>query len=211
MKEELFQPKELKRQRVNDCLTEAVRLPLCIVQASAGMGKKTAVRDFLEETGTRYFWYSLKENEYDDEKIWKRITELMDQEVKKEMKEFLGTRFPKTSEERQNFIQQLSRSIRKETIIVFEDGCQENHSEEFSFLLEDIAEAELKRLHLIIICERMPGFRCGKLILDRKCNVIRKNILSFTEEEIGAYFKNNGINLSFKERQSINIQRDGQL
>lgn len=209
MKEELFQPKELKRQRVNDCLTEAVRLPLCIVQASAGMGKKTAVRDFLEETGTRYFWYSLKENEYDDEKIWKRITELMDQEVKKEMKEFLGTRFPKTSEERQNFIQQLSRSIRKETIIVFEDGCQENHSEEFSFLLEDIAEAELKRLHLIIICERMPGFRCGKLILDRKCNVIRKNILSFTEEEIGAYFKNNGINLSFKERKAIYQYTEG--
>lgn len=209
MKEELFRPKELKRQRVNDCLAEAVKLPLCIVQASAGMGKKTAVRDFLDETGTRYFWYSLKENEYDDEKIWKRITELLDREVKEEMKEFLGIRFPRTSEERQNFIHQLSRSIRKETIVVIEDGCQENHSEEFSFLLEDIAEAELEHLHMIIICERMPGFRCGKLILDRKCNVIRKNILSFTEEEIGAYFKNNGIDLSFKERKAIYQYTEG--
>lgn len=209
MKEELFRPKELKRQRVNDCLAEAVKLPLCIVQASAGMGKKTAVRDFLDETGTRYLWYSLKENEYDDEKIWKRITELLEQEVKEEMKEFLGIRFPKTSEERQNFIHQLSRSIRKETIVVIEDGGQENHSEEFSFLLEDIAEAELEHLHLVVICERMHGFRCGKLILDRKCNVIRKNILSFTEEEIGAYFKNNGIDLSFKERKAIYQYTEG--
>lgn len=209
MKEELFRPKELKRQRVNDCLVEAVKLPLCIVQASAGMGKKTAVRDFLEETEVRYFWYSLKENEYDDEKIWKRITELLDQEVKEEVKEFLGIRFPKTSEERQNFIHQLSRSVRKETIVVIEDGCQENHSEEFSCLLEDIAEAELEHFHIIIICEKMPGFRCGKLILDRKCNVIRKNILGFTEEEIGTYFKDNGIDLSFKERKAIYQYTEG--
>ncbi len=209
MREELFQPRELKRQRINECLAEAVKLPLCIVQASAGMGKKTAVRDFLEEAGVRYFWYSLKEDQCDDEWIWKRITEVLAQEVKEEVREFLGTCFPKTPQERQNFIHQLNRSVQKETIIVIENEYQDTHSEEFDFLLEDIAEAELEHLHIVLICQRLSGFRCGKLILDRKCTVIRKNILSFTEEEIGTYFKINGIDLPFKERKAIYQYTEG--
>lgn len=209
MKEDLFQPKELKRQRISDCLAEAVKVPLCIVQASAGMGKKTAVRDFLEETEAGYFWCSLKENGYDDEWIWRRITKLLEMKGKEGQKEFLGECFPQTPEERQNFIHQLSRSIKEETIVVIEDGYQDNHSEKFDLLLEDIAEAALKHLHIIVICQRLSGFRCGKLILDRKCNVIRKNILSFTEEEIGEYFKVNGIELSFKERKAIYQYTEG--
>lgn len=209
MKEELFQPKELKRQRITDCLTEAVKVPLCVVQASAGMGKKTAVRDFFEETGVRYFWYLLKENEYDDEWLGKRIAEVLDPEGEKDRREFLEIRFPQTSEERQEFINQLSQNIQEDLVVVIEDKYQSNHSEEFDLLLEDIAEAELEHLHIILICQKMSGFRCGKLILNRKCNVIRKNVLSFTEEEIGAYFRINGIDLSFKERKAIYQYTEG--
>lgn len=209
MKEELFQPKELKRQRITDCLTEAVKVPLCVVQASAGMGKKTAVRDFFEETGVRYFWYLLKENEYDDEWLGKRIAEVLDPEGEKDRREFLEIRFPQTSEERQEFVNQLSQNIQEDLVVVIEDKYQSNHSEEFDLLLEDIAEAELEHLHIILICQKMSGFRCGKLILNRKCNVIRKNVLSFTEEEIGAYFRINGIDLSFKERKAIYQYTEG--
>lgn len=179
MKEELFRSKELKRQRITDCLTEAVKLPLCIVQGSAGMGKKTAVRDFLEEAGVEYFWYSLTEEECSKISL------------------------PQTSEERQDFINQLNQRMQKETIVVIEDEGQKEHSQKWNALLEEMAEAQLPCLHIIIICQRMPEFRCGRLILDQKCSVIRKNVLSFTEEEIGAYFKENGIELPFKERRAI--------
>ena len=201
MKEELFQPKELKRQRINDCLADALKLPLCIVQASAGMGKKTAVREFLQEVKIRYFWYSLRENECNDVGIWKRITG--------EENEAQGIRFPQTAEERQNFIQQLNQSVQEETIVVIEDGALGSSSEEFDLLLEDIAEAQMDYMHIIVICERMPNFHCGKLMLERKCNVIRKDVLNFTETEIGDYFKVNGINLSFKERMAIYQYTEG--
>ncbi len=210
MKEKLFRPRELERQRITEYLADAIKSPLCIVQASAGMGKKTAVRECLKKTGIRYFWYSLRENEYDDEWIWKRICALLEREsCKEEIKEFLGLRFPQTPQERQNFIYQLKRIIREETVIVIEDAYEESHSENFDFLLEDIAEAEIKPLHLIVVCQKMPGFRYGKLILDRKCHVIRKNILNFSEEEIGEYFKINGIDLSYKERRAIYQYTEG--
>ena len=209
MKEKLFQPKQLKRQRVNDNIAEAVRLPLCIVQASAGMGKRTAVQEFLKSAEAKHFWYLLKENEYNDEWFWKRIKKLMVQEGKETYAEGLEQHFPQNEEERQQFICQLKQSIQEEIIIVIEDERSGNGNERLDSLLEDIAEAELEHLHIILICQRMPGFHCGRMILDQKCTVIRKNVLSFTEEEIGAYFKSNGMDLSFKERKAIYQYTEG--
>lgn len=207
MEKELLPWRELKRQRVYDCLLEKLRQPLCIVQAPAGIGKRSAVRGFLEETGMPYLWYFLMEDEYGTERMWRQMSQVEENETE-ELQEFAGGYFPQNSKERQALIKRLRQKIKRDIVIVIEDGYQESHSEEFRALLEDIVNAKVEKLHVILICSRMPELRSGNDSLSRH-NVIGENTLNFTENEIGAYFKINGVDLSSKEQRAIYQYTEG--
>lgn len=204
----LNQMKFLKRSNINKQLEAAMNLPVCIVTASTGTGKTTALRDFFATKHIDVFWYSFKKNETDEVWLWNRIAQSICNFRTGKYKEFAKFNFPYTDCERRKFIKEIYHKIQEKTVIVLDD-FHENKTENWNSLLIDIIQEAIPNLHICVVSRQYPNFPYTEWILSGNCMLIEQQNLNFSHNEISELFHTNEIELDKNNLENIYHHTEG--
>lgn len=208
MESKLFNPKILKRKRIERQLRQAIQLPLCIVSASMGFGKTITVREFLKEIDYPAFWCSLRENEISIKWLWGQIIELLKKESESNFKKLSQMPVPYTAQEKIDFIFLLKQVLISPVILIFDD-YQENKQDSLDFFIQDLIDAQILNLHIIIITREYPKFIFHQYIINGTAILIEQMTLSFTRTEIYKFFLLNMIILTDTELNALYEYTEG--
>lgn len=181
-----MQSKILKRKRIDQKLTDIYRFPLTIIEAPAGYGKTTAVRNFFTEHSKRALWIYCQK-----EKIstgyWAKFADSISRIDGSAGSALKNMGYPANAPQRNKALSILNTvDFVRPTAIVF-DNYELIKDTQFSQLLIQIAEDEIENLQLVVITRDTTEIDFITLLSKGKCCVISQQQIKFTSEEINDY------------------------
>lgn len=178
--------KHLVRKRLNNILSSIDTYPLTIVEAPAGYGKTTAVRDYLAEWHGDALWLSFQRM-HDLEEIWLQFTKEIEKRDPFTGKKLAGLGFPANNPEREKAISILSDlELKHSTVVVF-DNYELAAGSGLAGLFLRLAEEQIDHLHLVVLTRDTTEFDLAVSLARKKCHVISRAQLKFTPEEVREY------------------------
>lgn len=187
----------LKRPAVEDLIKKAFNKPLITVIAGAGYGKTKTVLAALGEVECKSAWVQLSELDNHISRFWRRLAYALKLYNHSLFEDMLLLGYPETIAEFDQFLQLFARSleITKQYILVFDD-FHSIHSESILNFFEFFIDACIPQLSIVLISRTKPKLSLSDLLAKGVLARITENDLRFTEDEIEAYFHNQGIDLS---------------
>lgn len=178
--------KHLVRKRLNSILSSIDTYPLTIVEAPAGYGKTTAVRDYLAEWRGDALWLSFQRL-HDLEEIWLQFTKEIENRDPFTGKKLAGLGFPANILEREKAISILSdMELKHSTAVVF-DNYELAAGSGLAGLFLRLAEEKIDHLHLVVLTRDTTEFDLAVSLARKRCHVISRSQLKFTREEVQEY------------------------
>lgn len=201
--------KLLKRERINHILSAIYDYPLTIVEAPMGFGKTTAVRSFLQDAGNPYLWITLLNSNVSSSFIWDEFAEKVskiDEVIGKKLKD-LG--FPADVPQASKILSLLdSIDFKEKTVFVIDDYHLLKGTELFNFIKSVVLE-EVDNLHIVIITRDTTNIDFPELLSKGMCQVISRQQLKFTLDEIRTYCLMMDKNISESDLIKINDYAGG--
>lgn len=207
--DELFWPKHLKRNQIQELLQKTSEFPLLLVIAPMGYGKTTMVRSFLDEKQNwRKFWIDLDRDEIDEVWVWRRICEKLKSEGIYLWEKLIELEFPKTKQQINNLVCLLKDAIVAPTYIIV-DNFQECASSSISSLIEILTYEKIPDFHIIVISRTYPELPYDEMWMKGYCFLIEQGSLILSAEEIRNFFLDNGVELGKDQLEEINKSTEG--
>ncbi len=190
-------PKLLKGQ-----LAQILNYPLTLVEAPAGFGKTTAIKEYMEEIGqtTKVYWYTcFGEPTY---KAWDCICNLISSVDKSTLERIKNLGMP-CEDTLYEMIELINGMLCEEQTVLVIDNYQLIRNELLDTLSNAFTNDFNSNFHMVVITQPLKKkiaisttFNPQKLLIDR-------SFLFFSKEDINSYFKQSGILLSSDELDHI--------
>lgn len=196
MKEGLFRPKILQRERINRLLEAIFETPLFYLSASMGYGKTTAIRCFLEtKKEVNVIWVPVSTMEGDEELLWHQFGYAMKKYSPEFAKQLLSIGFPKSDYEIRQVLDVIQEVMKGPMVMVFDDYQESKGQQLLDRILSIYTEYNMKNIHVVVISRMRPPAQFLMLNIKNRCMLMWQGELAFTKEETDELFKLNGFTL----------------
>lgn len=195
MKESLFRPKILKRERVNKLLEAIFETPLFYLSASMGYGKTTAVKEFLEsKEDVCTVWIPVSNAEGDENWLWHKFGEAIQKYNPDFAEKFLNLGFPNSDYEIIRVLELMKKEINREIVVVFDD-YQDAKCQMLDRILKLYTDCEMTNVRAVVISRMRPPAEFLLLSSKGRCLLMWQGEIAFTKEETNMLFEVNGFEL----------------
>ncbi len=195
--------------RINNILEGIFQVPLFLLVASMGYGKTTAVRDFLNtRTDLAYAWFSLSCREDDEQWMWHKFSQCLEEVNPELAKKLAQYGLPETAMDVERIVDIIRSTVTDRTVIVLDD-YHENKSERMNHLLTVLARAAVPELHLVVLSRSYPEIPVEELALKGLCRELSQERFEFDAKETLELFSLNGFSLNPREQASLYQITDG--
>ncbi|WP_411676028.1 LuxR C-terminal-related transcriptional regulator [Caproicibacter sp.] len=174
------------RKRLNSLLFSIDTYPLTIVEAPAGYGKTTAVKDYLSGRRNDVVWLSFQRMHGLSE-IWSRFAEEMgkrDPLIGAKLAELGPPSDPPRREKAFSILNGLE--LKRPLVVVF-DNYELAGGTGLAELLLCLGEEEINNLHLAVLTRDTSEFDLAFSVARERCYVISRAQLKFTADEVRDY------------------------
>ncbi len=200
MKESLFRPKILKRERINKLLEAIFETPLFYLSASMGYGKTTAVKNFLaSKKDINAVWLPVSRVEQDENQAWRKFIESLKKYNEKEVTKDLNTGIPRSDYEIRKVLDIVKENVKKPLILVLDDYQNIACKPFLDNILSIFTEYDMPNIHVIVISRMRPTAVFLMLNIKGKCMIMWQKELAFTKDETNELFALNGFKLKENE------------
>lgn len=179
--------KHLKRERINALLSAITEFPLTIVEAPAGYGKTTAVREFLIHNKIDSLWISFRPVSKPYEYFWTIVTDnivKMESSIGVKLKS-LGA--PVDIIQCSKILSLINRLEFDRTIAVVLDNFEMAADPLLVRLIFMMAEERIENLHFVIVTRDISQIDYISLLSRERCIIISQQQLKFTKDEVQEY------------------------
>lgn len=206
MKEGLFRPKILRRERIDKLLEVIFDTPLFYLSASMGYGKTTAVKCFLEsKTDINTVWIPISRVEQDKNRAWRNFIESLKQYNEEAATKCLSTGIPESDYEIRKVLDVVKEVIKKPLVIVFDDYQNIAYKPFFDKVLSIFTEYDMPNIHTVVISRMRPTANFLMLNIKGQCMIMWQKELAFTKDETYELFVLNGFEL--QENQLMELYK----
>ena len=186
----------LRRPRLDRLLANAVEYPVALVSASAGYGKSSALASFAARGGWPVIWYSMGEGVSDPLVFLLHLAHAC-RTLAPQAGERTVALLEQHSQGTQAWIQaldalinDLTRMLDDETILVFDDYHMVDDEAEIGALVERLISQAPPQLHLLLSSRRWPQISSLPILQARgELFVVDEANLAFTPEEVALLFE----------------------
>lgn len=196
-------------QRINSILDAAWEKHVIFITAPMGYGKSTFIKEYVKKQNPEIEqWFCFGNYENANTMFLSEVRSL-----------FIRCNIPceytsqmsldrMSSFELLEYIKFFKKYIQKETICILEDFhlCR---SSSIYKIIEFVAQAEIDKLHLIVLERYYPDIPYVEMKIKNYCELIVQKDLMLTKEDIFNFFLSNGISLSDKDLQLSVQYSDG--
>jgi len=178
---------------------------LTIVSAPIGYGKTTSVKTYLyNRSQFKSAWISLVSSDEIETLFWNKLIQVIEK-LNSEIGEKLRLlNFPIDFKQMQILIDLLRKLTKNnETVIVVDDYHLSDNNKNINFLLEQIVQENIPKLHIVLITRTRPKFNLINLVSKGLCCFMGTDTLAFTFDETREYFK--FMNYNVKENELLDI------
>lgn len=178
--------KHLVRKRINSVLSSIDTYPLTIVEAPAGYGKTTAVKDYLAGRRGDVLWLSFQRMRGIAD-IWLQFTKEIENCDPLTGKKLAALGFPTNVPEREKAISILiDLELKCSTVVVF-DNYEIAVGSGLAGLFLRLGEEKIDDLHLVVLTRDTTEFDLAVSLARKRCHVVSRAQLKFTAEEVREY------------------------
>ena len=186
-------PYHFQRPRLNRLLEKAAGYPLAVICAGAGYGKTSAVNDFVRGADAKISWTQITERDNIGARFWENFTSSAEQVSTVYAKAVKSLGFPDTDDK----IHRL-RSILKTHL----DGTRRIHvlddfhlidNPSMLYIAENFVADRPRGSTLFFIARTTSILNTASFVSRGQMFEINEDDLRFTESELAAYFKQQGI------------------
>ncbi|MGE4485297.1 MAG: hypothetical protein AB7C97_09345 [Oscillospiraceae bacterium] len=193
----------LKRERINDELTNIFKFPLTVAVAAMGYGKTTAARVFLSNTKSEYIWLSIERDESSPQFIWDSLTRQMIKSRPELGKQLRTLGFPTDAAQSDKIKQIIEDHVYLSNTVLVIDDYHFAHSPLLDQFIESIVRSNIDGFHILILSRTVPELAIDELLLKNHCYIIKNVFFELTAEEISQYFQLYGFNLPDETIETI--------
>jgi LuxR family maltose regulon positive regulatory protein len=206
----------LRRPRIDRLLGSAAEYPLTVVSASAGYGKSSALASLAARGGWPVAWYSLGEGVSDPLVFLLHLTHAF-----RRLAPSAGERTIALLEQHSQgtqpwfqaldaLINDLARLLDDETIVVLDDYHAVDDLPDIGALVERLIAQPPPLLHVLLASRQWPQLGSIPILQARgELFAVGEAELAFDEEEIGALFELDDMDLSPAETAQVGEQTRG--
>ena len=205
----LMRQRILKRERIDAQLGHIFDYSLTVVVAAMGYGKTTSVRSFLDARNALYVWLSIESDETSAQYIWDSLTRQLAKADAKLGNQLHALGFPVDAPQRDRIMDIIGDCVHMPHTILVIDDYHFARSPELDRLIERIVRAEIEGLHIVIISRTKPEIHVDELQLKGYCHLFRSDLFEMSPEEIEAYFKLFGQEISANVARRVHVISEG--
>lgn len=186
--------KILERNRIFQILQKMEDYPISVVIAPWGYGKTVAVTDYFQRSGKRCVWITMSApvKITDVDFFWLLFTRALKREFPAlgGWMETLG--FPRDMMQMYHFLDELQREKIERDLYVVIDDFQYINTEEIDLFISQIVQANIEKLHWILLSREFPALPIHEWEMKGICHVITAGELAFTAQEAEDYLEQTG-------------------
>lgn len=186
----------LKRRYISAEFNNIFKYPLTVAIAAMGYGKTTSAKDFLNDVGAKYIWVSVESDESSPQNIWDSLSLQIAKVMPELGNQLRALGFPIGTSQRDKILKIIEDMTYMTNTVLVIDDYHFTHSSEFDRLIERIVRANIDGLHILILSRTMPEINIDELMLKGYCYMIKSYLFEVDTDEIKAYFKLYGYNIS---------------
>ncbi len=193
--------------RLKERMETIFEYPVTIVETPTGYGKTTVVREFLKESGRKYIWFNV-DNE-DKEQFMSDFCAKISGISENVANTIRNIGYPvdtTTSGRMANAIMELE--FREPTVLVL-DNYQFISDEHMNDVIKDISGKKHENLILLCITQVITSSVTFDLVLRKKLNYLSKADFELNKSEIIEYYKQCGIKLEDDEAEFLYQYTEG--
>ena len=200
----------LDRPRINNLLENAADYPIIVVYAGAGYGKTRAVYQYLQETEAKVVWVQITEQDNIVTHFWENFTGVVSQLWPEVGERFKQIGYPDTDESFAKFA-----TLRRE-MLADQGKCYFVY-DDFQLITNPVLLQGFAKIvsslpasgTAILISRTIPDINMTSMMLREHIFAIREETLSFTEDEIAAYFKQLNASVTRQDIHDVFIDTQG--
>lgn len=201
--------KSLKRDRINTLLSSITEFPLTIVEAPAGYGKTTAVRDFFLYNKLDFLWISFRPVSRPYEYFWTIVTDYIIKNEPSIGNKLKSLGFPVDIVQCSKVLSLMNRLELDQPITVVLDNFEIATDPLFVRLICMLAEEMIENLHFVIVTRDISQIDYISLLSRKQCMIISQQQLKFTRDEVQEYCRLMGSSATAEDIQRITEYTEG--
>ncbi|HML36226.1 MAG TPA: hypothetical protein PKA19_02220 [Bacillota bacterium] len=177
----------LSRARIDAALSAIFEYPLTILEAPMGYGKTTAVKMFTQNQNVRSFWFTFSDLRNSETAFWNSFTDdimEIDRQAGTVLKS-LG--LPADAPQMERMLRTLGAVKFDENYLVVLDDYHLARNGHLNSLFLRLAQEEFDGLSILLITRDTTGLDFVELLSRGQCRLLPRQLLKFTEEELGDY------------------------
>lgn len=193
--------------RLKERLETIFTSPVTIIETPMGYGKTTAVREFLKDSGRKYIWFNVDND--DREQFLSDFSAKLNSISECTADNIRAIGYPadtSTSGRMANAILELE--FEEPTVLVI-DNYQFISDEYMNDVIKDISGKQHETLRVVCITQVITSGVTFDLVLGRKINYLSKADFELSRTEIAEYYKQCGIKLEEEEAEFLNQYTEG--
>jgi LuxR family maltose regulon positive regulatory protein len=184
----------LDRPRIDRFLEEAMENQVVTVTAGAGYGKTHAVYAFLRKYNVITIWIQLSEWDNIPERFWEHFVASVALISRETADKIIETGFPETERQFDRYVMVPNEDIYRDKKYVFVfDDFHLIHNPEILHFIERSVTAPFFNITSILISRSEPPLNLIRLLSKGLLAKIGEEQLRFTQEEMSAYFRLQGL------------------
>ena len=204
MKESLFRPQILRRERIDKLLEAIFDTPLFYLSASMGYGKTTAIKCFLEsKQGINTVWIPTARMEQDESWAWRKFIESLKKYNEDAVTKCLGNGLPESDYEIRKVLDIVKEVVKKPLVIVFDDYQNIKDQSILDRILSIYTEYRMPNIHIVVISRMRPTANFLMLNIKGQCMIMWQRELAFTKNETNELFRINGFEVQENQLEEL--------
>lgn len=196
-----------KRPRIDAMLANTLKMPLTIVTATAGYGKTTAVRVYLQMKRIDQIWISVTADS--EEYLWEKLCEGVAVYSAEKAAMLSALSVPRDHLQIARIIGFLKKNLKHSKVLVLDDFHLISQDSCLNALINALAFENLPGFHLVLITRSTPNIKLYTLTSRQLCNRIDTADLAFTREETAGYLAARGLRMAPAAIDKITEKTEG--
>ncbi len=199
----------LSRSRIDAALFSVFEYPLTILEAPMGYGKTTAVKMFTRNQSFRSFWFTFSELSHSEAAFWDNFTDDITEMDKPAGTVLKSLGLPADAPQMERVLHTLGRVKFDENYLVVLDDYHLATDLRLNSLLLRLAQEELEGLSILLVTRDTTSLDFVELLSRGQCRLLPRQLLKFTEEELGDYCRMMQEHISKEDLNQIWQHTDG--
>lgn len=199
----------LSRARIDAALSAVFEYPLTILEAPMGYGKTTAVKMFIRNQNIRPFWFTFSDLSYSENAFWDNFTENITEMDKQAGTVLKSLGLPADAPQMERVLHTLGKVRFDENYLMVLDDYHLARDARLNSLFLRLAQEEMEGLSILLVTRDTTDLDFVELLSRGQCCLLPRQLLKFTEEELGDYCRMMLEHISEAELKQVWQHTDG--